>query len=158
MVTLVMLLLLTLLGVSAVQTTTMEERIAGNARDRELAFQSAEAALRDGERLLEPVTLPSFNGANGHHPEPTPGTTPLWMLASTWGPSSTDVIDYSYGSGISGVASQPQFYLEELPAVTEPGGSLEAGVPLTNSYYRVTARAVGGTTAAVVILQSTYKR
>jgi type IV pilus assembly protein PilX len=153
-----MLLLLTLLGVSAVQTTTMEERMAGNSRDREFSFQAAEAALRAGERLLAPVTLPAFNGTNGYHPEPVPGSTPLWQTPVTWGAASTDAIDYSYGSGIDGLSAQPQFYLEEMPAATEPGGSLEAGVPLASSYFRVTSRAVGGSSVAVVILQTTYKR
>jgi len=157
-VTLVILLLLTLLGVSAMHNTTMEERMAGNSRDREMSFQAAEAALRAGERLLESVTLPAFDGSDGLYTESVPGTTPRWRTASTWGASSTSVIDYSYGSGIDGIAAEPQYYLEEMPAAAEPGGSLEAGVPLASSYYRVTARAVGGTGAAVVILQSTYKR
>ena len=51
-VSLVLLLVLTILGVSGVQNTTMEERMAGNYRDRFSAFQAAEAALRVGERAV----------------------------------------------------------------------------------------------------------
>lgn len=46
---LIFLVVLSLLGISAMQSATLEERMAGNLRDRSLAVQSAEAALRDAE-------------------------------------------------------------------------------------------------------------
>ncbi|MBB4866607.1 type IV pilus assembly protein PilX [Pseudomonas nitritireducens] len=49
LVTLVMLLLLTLIGLAGMRLASLEERIAGNLRDRQLAFQAAETALRQGE-------------------------------------------------------------------------------------------------------------
>ena len=49
---LIFLVILTLLGVTAMQTTILEERMAGNLRDENLAFQAAEAALREGELFL----------------------------------------------------------------------------------------------------------
>ena len=48
---LVMLLLVTLLGVTSVRMLTVEERMAANSFDRNLAFQAAETALREGEAL-----------------------------------------------------------------------------------------------------------
>ncbi|KEA64591.1 Type IV fimbrial biogenesis protein PilX [Marinobacterium lacunae] len=48
-VALIMLLLISIIGVSAMQSTSMEERMAGNLYDRHTAFQAAEAALREGE-------------------------------------------------------------------------------------------------------------
>jgi len=45
-VSLVLLLIMTVLGVTAMRTTTLQERMAGNLRDNNLAFQDAEAALR----------------------------------------------------------------------------------------------------------------
>lgn len=42
---LMFLLLFTLLGVTAGSSTNLQERMAGNTRDRELAFESAECAL-----------------------------------------------------------------------------------------------------------------
>jgi type IV pilus assembly protein PilX len=45
-----------------------------------------------------------------------------------------------------------------MPAVPESGDSLETAVQRDSQYYRVTARGTGGTTSAVVILQSFYKR
>jgi len=49
LVTLVMLLLLTLIGLASMRLASLEERMAGNLRDRQVAFQAAEAALRAGE-------------------------------------------------------------------------------------------------------------
>jgi len=51
-ISLVILLVLTLIGVSSMQTSTMEERMAGNLRDQDLAFQTAEAALNEAKRLV----------------------------------------------------------------------------------------------------------
>ena len=45
-VSLLMLLVLTLLALATMRAATFEERMAGNARDVNLSFQSAEAALR----------------------------------------------------------------------------------------------------------------
>jgi Tfp pilus assembly protein PilX len=46
-------MVLTILGVNAMNSSLMEEKMAGNAVDRDLALQAAEAALRAGERDVE---------------------------------------------------------------------------------------------------------
>ena len=48
-VSLSILLILTILGVSAMRTASLEERMAGNSRDSQMAFEAAEAALRAAE-------------------------------------------------------------------------------------------------------------
>ncbi|WP_458576304.1 pilus assembly PilX family protein [Aliamphritea spongicola] len=40
--------MLSLIGVSAMQGTTIQEKMAGNLRDQISAFNAAEAALREG--------------------------------------------------------------------------------------------------------------
>jgi len=52
-ISLVLLLILTVLGLSSVQTTSLQERMARNARDTNLAFQAAESAVKDAEALIE---------------------------------------------------------------------------------------------------------
>ena len=60
-ISLIILLLMTLIGVTAMQTTTLEERMTGNMRDSNIAFQAAEAALREGEyRLCSLVDTTNF--------------------------------------------------------------------------------------------------
>jgi type IV pilus assembly protein PilX len=51
-VVLVLLLILSYLGLTAMQESTAEERMSGNLRDRNVALQAAELALRDAERDL----------------------------------------------------------------------------------------------------------
>lgn len=50
LVALVMLLLLTIIGVTSMRGTSLQENMANNLKERQLAFQAAEAALRAGER------------------------------------------------------------------------------------------------------------
>lgn len=47
---LIFLVVLTLIGVTAARMSSLEERMAGNLRDRAIAMQAAEMALRDAER------------------------------------------------------------------------------------------------------------
>jgi type IV pilus assembly protein PilX len=48
-VTLVMLLIMTLLGLSSMDATILGERLTGHQRNKQLSFDSAEMALREGE-------------------------------------------------------------------------------------------------------------
>ena len=52
-VVMMFLIILSILGVVALQTSTFSARIAGNEADRALAFQAAEAALRDAEKDID---------------------------------------------------------------------------------------------------------
>jgi len=161
---LVVLLIITILGVSALQTTTLSERMAANARDRDMAFQAAEAALRDAERYLQNATLNPFGNADG-----------LYVLGSNarpeWPGDSIDegsgFITYSDdrpGAGaqaapLLGVSGQPRYFIERYPAVAQPDGTLEAGVPAeTLEFYRVTALGFGGRPETVVFLRTTFQR
>ncbi len=50
---LIFLAILTLLAVTSLQSTILQERLSANVRDRSVAFQAAEAALRAGEIFIE---------------------------------------------------------------------------------------------------------
>ncbi|ORU90200.1 MAG: hypothetical protein A6F71_04330 [Cycloclasticus sp. symbiont of Poecilosclerida sp. M] len=156
-VSLIMLLLMTLLGISGMQTTVLEERMAGNFKDRNMSLQAAESALREAEEYLRvtPI-LPSFtDGILGHY-QPTTAGAARWDTITNWSDPANGAI--SYTGKLDGIASPPAYIVEELPTITESGGSLETGVAVQNRYYRITTNAVGGTNTAVVMLQSTYKR
>jgi hypothetical protein len=53
LVALVMVGLMSIIAVAAIRGSNMQEAMAGNLRDRNLAFQSAEAGLRIGEANVE---------------------------------------------------------------------------------------------------------
>jgi type IV pilus assembly protein PilX len=156
-VALVLLLVLTILGISGVQNTTLEERMTGNYRDRTAAFQAAEAALRRGEEdiaSLATLTAMKFDG--------TDGTYELDKSVGSLDP--TDVGNYARSVTIgtlSGVASPPEYFIEKLPKIPLPNSSLVVGfqsAPVDIQYYRVSARGVGISNKAEVVLQSVYHR
>ncbi len=62
-ISLIMLLALTLIGVTSSSVTGLEEKMAANNKDKNLAFQAAEAALRDAEASLT-TPKPSFDRAS----------------------------------------------------------------------------------------------
>lgn len=61
-VALVILLLLTLLGLGASQVTIQQERMAGNFRETNEAFQSAEETLREVEQCLVGIYSQGISG------------------------------------------------------------------------------------------------
>jgi len=156
-VALVFLVIMTLLGVGSMQSSVLEERMAGNMRDDRVSFEAAESALRMGEeQLRDPGTPLAFDGTDG-----------LYHHADGNAPDPLDFSDaesraYEAGSGTSGLeglASQPRYFMEKLPPVTPPGNSIEAGTPVTGkSLYRIVARGKGGSEDSETVLQSTFLR
>ena len=55
-ISLVLLFTLTLIAVSSMGTSRLEQQMTANMRDRQIAFQAAETALRDGERFVQNAT------------------------------------------------------------------------------------------------------
>jgi type IV pilus assembly protein PilX len=153
-VSLVMLLLLTLLGLAATRGSTLEEKMAGNSRDRQLAFQAAEAALRNCEALLGSTGRGSFNGANGLYDGAN--NAPDWDTIDWNDPS----VVRTYPADLTPpLAGQPECFIVQSPeSLPISGQSLAADAPPPNSnIYRVTSRGVGGDANAVVVLQSIYR-
>lgn len=154
---LLFLVVLSLLGLVGMQTSMLEERMAGNMGNRNLAFQAAEAALRDGEYYLENITLPTFDGTNGLYQVAAGGESPNWETIN-WDSSDSRVI--TGDNTIEGVAAQPRYIIEELAEVGATGPQslkpTRRGLTSNSKAYRITARGVGGDGSAVVILQSTY--
>jgi type IV pilus assembly protein PilX len=142
-VALIFLLLMTLIGTAAMQSSTMQERMASNWRDWNIAFQSAEAGLRDAEQfLLDTVALPEFADADGLYEVNSPDR-PDWPDD----PADTgmgDIIEYA-GTPLPDVARQPRYFIEELSTITPAGTETETGTPLEEVFFfRVTATGYGG--------------
>lgn len=150
---LIFLLLLTLLGTSSMSGALLQERMAGNLRDRNIAFQSAEAALREGEAFLSQPALPAFDGSNGllTH-QPLGGLPMFWRDSWDWENNSRT------GAPVAGTVAAPRFVIERLPAIPAMGDSARFGPISGTEAYRITARAEGGSPDAVVILQVNYIR
>lgn len=119
-IALVVLLMITVLGIEGMQTTTLGERMAASVRDRDLAFQAAEAALREGEFVVSglqvgDVALLFSVNANGRYLARTAATDDEWWQDADWtSASSTDYTEVSADFQVAGVRSQPRFIIEHV--------------------------------------------
>lgn len=176
-VSLIMLLLLTLIGLSGMQSTILEEKMAGNMRDRNLAFQAAESALQDAEQHILVGGISGFTGFTPDCGASTPNTSdnglcdqvggynpPVWENANVW--DATRSVEYgaittsrkigdTNGDGVIDItpalSAQPRYIIE---AVKPTAAHLCDG---TKPCYRITARGQGANNNTVVVLQTIYK-
>lgn len=159
-VTLVIMLIVTLLGISSVQTTDMQIRMSRNARDGRVAFQAAEAGLRVAESFLS--TESSLNAyqanSNGKYVGMAAGEVVRWQEDATWQGSNSLVV--AYGDS----AESPRYIIEFIGTIVAEedrlnmdnvGGGTGAG---RTQMFRVTAFGTGKTAAAKAMIQSTYGR
>ena len=155
---LVFLALLTLIGVTAYSVATQEERMAGSARDRLVAMEAAEAALRDCEGHVGAATLPTFSADGsddaGMYNQPAAGAR---MKSETinWSTDNSRRV-----GGVSGVADDPRCIVQRMTQTSAGRTSLRAELPTRDwvFVYEVTARAVGANRNTTVVLQSTFIR
>ena len=151
---LVMLLILSLLGISGTQMMVLQLRMTNNTQQKHQAFQAAEAALRDGEHHIEnhvnQHTVFSPTCEQGLCTTTSLGDTP-WISQVDW---LSGLNTQLYGSitgkpAFPGVVHQPRYIIERLPDV--------AAAP-NDSWYRVTA--VSYTVHGTIQhrLQSTYRQ
>lgn len=139
-IALIFLVILTLLGLSAMRVTVMEERMGGNTRDRDRALQAAETALRDAEFYLVGKDQYSFTTtcANGLCAN---GSAPDW---TTYAWNGTK--DVQSTTTIPGLAP-PRYFIEFAGFISLAGNSGSVNA------YRITVRATGGNTNTQVFLQ-----
>ncbi|WGS87944.1 PilX N-terminal domain-containing pilus assembly protein [Methylomonas sp. UP202] len=162
---LIFLTMLTVLGVNVAQMSSLEERMAGNNRNQDLAFQAAEAALKyvesnltTGTNLHTLIPAPANNtsgavvGAglrainvclpnsssywNGTGAPDCNGTTQQF----SWSDSNARTAPVA----LNQIAAQPMYIIERL---------VNDG---TTEKYRVTARGIGGDSNVIVILQAMF--
>lgn len=167
-VSLILLILVTLIGLAAVRGTTSQQRMTANFYDRSIAFQSAEAGLAAGAAALAAGTSNIRNCGQGgiacrSNPfeDPTLVSTLVVTVASTAFASANNA------------TSQPQYVIENMGTYADPNSSTgfgqtanaaqygAQGVSATAIYYRITARSgdpaqIGD--RAVVMLQAMYKQ
>lgn len=158
-VSLIILLLLTIIGVTAMRTVTMEERMAGNLRDRNLANQAAESAVRFGADWVLSLTS---------RPEPDAvGTNGVWSLGDI-GDLDDPAFDWT-GAGfefgtrpgmadalnLAGVAREPRYAVEERYFFADSATPEDAAKGIGWYYYQVTGGGFGGSENSRSTLQAT---
>lgn len=160
---LVMVLLLTIIGLAAIRGSGLQESMAANMRDTNMAFQAAESAVRTCEGDLNPANLfPPENPACGYVSDlnTTPAQSILNNDTYRLEKSKKVAVDLDY------IAAQPLGLVEKMLndkvshaamhglALGMQGGKNQTPV----DSYRVTVSAAGLSEASQVILQTTYYR
>jgi len=164
-ISMLILMVLTMLGVSGMRSTTMEEKMTGAMREKVIALQAAEAALKRGEQFFQPlVGTGAFNGTNGQYGPSD--AEPDYFDSSTWGDSNsmsyTDAItNVQTPTAFSNVAEQPRFILKYVADMESTKTSLNMGgygqQKVNNvSDFMITAKGVGPSGKSIVILQAYY--
>ena len=153
---LLILVVLTILGLTSTQSTRTEVAMAGNLRESDMAFQVAEMGLSSAEQFVETtISKTSFNDLNGliskNSPDPDYFDTASWEGVQT--SSAT----------IANVYTQPKFIIKYLGdrsqnevALVNIGGYGTAQPGITVSNFRVTAKGSGQTDSASRMIQSYY--
>jgi type IV pilus assembly protein PilX len=160
-VSLLLLLVLSILAVSMSQTARMQERMAGNVRDSDVAFQAAEAGLRGGEDFIDssptaPITCATpISQADCDVYEPGAlETTDLRTDDTFWSASS-----YEYGvDGTDEIASaheDPKYVVEFIEDIPDDD-QLPPVITTRRYFYRVTSRAEGASPTAKAVIESTF--
>jgi type IV pilus assembly protein PilX len=153
---LLLLVVLTILGVSVMQMSRVQEKMAGNTRDMNVGFETAEGALRNAEALIRAQT---------GRPIACPDTTCVFRALSSvgdvasqdktwWTANGQGFADGSH-KAMSGVAENPRYIIEELAQVA----SVDPTDPTAGrTFYQVTARSTGASGLANTVVQTTYAR
>lgn len=164
---LIFLVVITLLAISAINSATLQERMASNLREKSRARQAADAALRHAELLLRdpmfdelqaPGTTVTLTPAD--HEKNDNVTASLKLFDS----DTHDFLKPAFWQGSSTLPfvidpkiSEVRFYVEDYGCMRNtaaPDPKCEGGTML----YRITARAQGENTAAIAVTQSLYGR
>lgn len=159
-VSMIFLIVMTMLAVTAIRKATLDEKVGGNLRSQESAFQAAEKALRFCERQLDLAagsttmcqkrttsTLTVYDSTGAYSESDVMANYPSkWKAANVW--TSGDATTMSGVDALTGVASQPQCLVERWPL---------PGRDSSNWPYVITARGVGPVDTAVVVLQEVIR-
>jgi type IV pilus assembly protein PilX len=167
-VSLVILVVMTIVGVTAMRGTALEERMAGNLRDGTLAFEAAEAALRAAGDLTDPWASKRSAGC-----PPASADEVFDRQCLPVSPALEDLVDRNAagefeprdgvleypdgieeGGDIDGVVRQPVYVVHDsvfVPDTTDPN---DAALGIGRYFYAVTALGFGSTDESTAMLQA----
>lgn len=174
---LIILGVMTLLGLSAMRGTALEERMAGNFRDQHDALQAAEAALQAALTYIrsssEPPRkapygsrTPMIKGCRVSDPDRVTACTmgadvhSDWLSGADTAPSGAPFSDYAntaFGDDAEGSAwPQPRLIVVRRYVETPVQNNASKGLGVY--YYTVSAIATGRSGKSRVVLQTTIRK
>jgi type IV pilus assembly protein PilX len=179
-VSLLMLVVVLMLGMSAAQTALQGEKASRNDRDRQIALQAAEAALTDAERDIEDSLrshLFASDKTEGFTDEcgmgqpnlylglcrrAAPNRIPVWQEVDFAGEAGqAQSVPYgqftrrSFQTGQGSLPHKLPRYIIELMSYNNENAASPADV--TTYFYRITAIGFGMRETTQVVLQTLYR-
>ncbi len=157
-VSLIILIAMTMLGITSMRGTQTEMAMAGNLRESGLTFQAAEAGLRSAETIVENSNSSSiFDGSSASMLDDS-DADPDYLDHETWDAATELALD------LQGIANNPRYIIKFLGdwsqnplALISIGGGYGGQPPgRITSNYRVTARGSGQTGNTFRTVQSYY--
>ena len=163
-IVLLLLLVVTLLGIVSMRGAIMQERMAGHTTARGMAFQVAEAGLRQAEILVRDatITFPASGCAAGRCAMVDPSDEPDWAASNFW----TSGAGFESGTAVAvgNTSITPRFVIEDFgqsTAASSSSGCVDMSKPCppasSQNVYRITSYAATPN-GAEVILQTLYRR
>jgi type IV pilus assembly protein PilX len=152
-----LLMVLTIIGVTVMQMSRMQERMAGNSRDVSLAFQAAEGALRNAEHHIEEFKFAPLLCSEGPcdvWDEQAPDSA-ISNKDADWWEENGQAYDLEE---FAGVKEAPVAVIEKLNEFNAGGMGWGPEDQDPRDFFQVTARSTGGSGEAVVVLQTTYAK
>ncbi len=169
-VSLIILLVMTVIGVSAMKTTVLEEKMAANTRQRQIAFQAAEAALRDAEGWIQNnissiADLSNFDGNTSNlYSQAISVEGGIYAKATpafdTTNPSDWLSNGETISTSLSSVSVQPRYIIEYLGRAGEPALEISTTQPDSRPHaFQITAIGwgQGSNPSAHYIVRSYYQ-
>lgn len=159
---LLLLLVLTIVGITTMQMSRMQERMTGNSRDLNIAFQGAEAAARSGESFIRAQTVEPITCSETPCTVWMPGQVGDPAIAETKGRSELQADSWwkenaKVGDELTDTADDPQYLIEEVAFVRTDGGVV-LGEEDGRNFYQVSGRSTGASGLAEVVVQTTFTR
>ncbi len=167
---LVFMSILTMLGISAMRSNTLDVKIHNAMLDRLNAFQCSEAALRQGERFIKNATEQPNDAVAG---APAPGSGQVWRVNTSalnnlvnengdwWATNGWGDFVLSDPNVNIGCATQAEYIVQSLGGTGGNGSgdlSFKAAAESQMNIYRISSRSEGVSANSAVILQSTFTR
>jgi type IV pilus assembly protein PilX len=153
---LIILLVMTLISVTAMRSTIMQERMSGSFQNQQVAYHAAETAMEAAYRELFQGSMPAL-GQGGYYRFANPNRNPPdW--ASPDAPPSANGAEVYDGDVDGDWVRDPQYFVQHIPVQCKQGGSLDAAGPVDRSSLRIMARGFGANENNEVVLESHFCR
>jgi len=171
---LLLLLVVTIMAISMFRGSGMQERIAGNVREKQRALQAAESAqeyaewwlANNGNAATTPVTCTGLLSANANQGQICINTLPVvtgsaanvvnvpWQVNNAdvgvtfTPPGMTVAAAAPTAAGANNYAVTPRFYISDM--------GLSKDVTIPGEIFQIDAVGYGGTGNTVAVVESTY--